>query len=159
MQNPKPDEAAGGNPWAASRTSELAGSNDVPFLGTGWAFPPEFDHVAGDLVMTSGDLDIKNSLTLLLGTVPGERKVNPLYGVDLTVFLFEKMNTSLKTRVTDTITRAIHQFEPRIDLDEVVYAQNPLEGMLYITLYYTIRTTNTRTNLVFPFYLKEGTDL
>jgi uncharacterized protein len=159
MQNQSLDFDAPGNPWAMPRRSELAGSEDVPFLGTGWSFPPEFDLVEGNLAMTSGDLDIKNSLTLLLGTIPGERKVTPLYGVDLTVFLFESISTSLKTRVTDTITRAIHAYEPRINLDEVTYEHKPLEGMLFITLYYTIRTTNTRTNLVFPFYLKEGTDL
>jgi uncharacterized protein len=134
-------------------------SDNVPFLGTGWAFPPEFDLAMGLPAMTSGDLDIKNSLTLLLSTIPGERKVTPLYGVDLSVLLFETLSTSLKTRITDMISRAILRYEPRIDLDEVLYEERQMEGLLMLTLYYTIRATNTRTNLVYPFYLKEGTDL
>ncbi|MFN8397709.1 MAG: GPW/gp25 family protein [Bacteroidia bacterium] len=145
--------------WTNENPTELPESQKVPFLGTGWAFPPEFDLTTGKTALTAGDLDIKNSLILLLGTIPGERKVNPQYGVDLSVLLFEILSTSLKTRVTDMIYRAIMKFEPRIDLDEVTYDERPLEGMLMITLYYTIRTTNTRTNLVYPFYLKEGTDL
>ncbi len=145
--------------WNEDHKSEMAESDKVPFLGTGWSFPPEFELTSGSVALTSGDLDIKNSLTLLFATIPGERKVNPLYGVDLSVLLFETLSTSLKTRVTDMLTRAINRYEPRIDLDEVTYHEIPLEGMLFITVHYTIRTTNTRTNLVFPFYLKEGTDL
>ena len=145
--------------WNEERKSEMQESDNIPFLGTGWAFPPEFELTSGELALTSGDLDIKNSLVLLLSTIPGERKMSPLYGIDLSVLLFETLSTSLKTRVTDMISRAILRFEPRIDLNEVHYAEIPLEGMLFITLYYTIRTTNTRTNLVFPYYLMEGTDL
>lgn len=145
--------------WNKEHQSEMAESEQVPFLGTGWAFPPEFDLATNTMQLTSGDLDIKNSLVLLLSTVPGERKVNPTYGVDLSVLLFEALSTSLKTRITDMISRAIMRYEPRIILDEVTYAERPLEGYLHITLYYTVRTTNTRTNLVYPFYLKEGTDL
>ena len=32
-------------------------------------------------------------------------------------------------------------------------------GILRITLDYTIRRTNRRANMVYPFYLHEGTDL
>jgi len=33
------------------------------------------------------------------------------------------------------------------------------EGILRILLDYTVRQTNRRTNMVYPFYLNEGTDL
>ena len=32
------------------------------------------------------------------------------------------------------------------------------DGALHILVDYTIRTTNSRSNMVYPFYLKEGTD-
>ena len=34
-----------------------------------------------------------------------------------------------------------------------------LGGILRVTLDYTVRHTNRRTNMVYPFYLNEGTDL
>jgi hypothetical protein len=33
------------------------------------------------------------------------------------------------------------------------------EGVLLIRLDYRVRTTNSRTNLVFPFYFLQGTNL
>jgi hypothetical protein len=41
----------------------------------------------------------------------------------------------------------------------VDFEVNDKEGILNITLDYTIRQTNRRTNMVYPFYLNEGTDL
>jgi uncharacterized protein len=130
-----------------------------PFLGKGWSFPPTFNKIHQDLDMTAGALDISNSLILLLGTLPGERKMQPDYGVDLSPILFETLTMGLKTSMKDTIERAVLRFEPRILLDDVHFHLEPWEGILYITLYYTIQTTNSRTNLVFPYYLIEGTDL
>ena len=50
-------------------------------------------------------------------------------------------------------------FEPRVDLNRVDFEADDREGILRITLDYTIRQTNRRTNMVYPFYLNEGTDL
>ena len=50
-------------------------------------------------------------------------------------------------------------FEPRVDLTRVVFDTDEKVGILPITLDYTIRRTNRRTNMVYPFYFHEGTDL
>ena len=55
------------------------------------------------------------------------------------------------------MSRAVLFFEPRITLERIdVDAEDPLEGVLRVLLEYTIRTTNTRTNMVYPLYLTEG---
>ncbi len=135
--------------------SELA----YPFLGQGWSFPPAFTMIDGEASMVAGALDIAQSLTLLLGTFPGERKMHPEYGVDLSPLMFESLTIGLQTRVTDTISRAVLHFEPRIILEEITYDLKAWEGILYIELIYTIQSTNSRTNMVFPYYLLEGTDI
>jgi len=38
-----------------------------------------------------------------------------------------------------------------------VILSTPEEGQVLIEVFYTIRGTNTRHNLVYPFYLEEGT--
>lgn len=130
-----------------------------PFLGRGWAFPLGFSKIDGSLDLAAGALDIQQSLTLLLGTHPGERTMNPEYGVDLSPLLFESLTLGLQTRITDTIERAILKFEPRIIMEDVQFELKAWEGVLYITIHYLHQSTNSRTNLVFPFYLTEGTDI
>lgn len=130
-----------------------------PFLGKGWSFPPEFTDPGGALATTSGAIDIHNSLLVLLGTQPGERKMAPEFGVDLSPLLFETLDLGLETRMADSIERAILRFEPRVILEEISFRLEAWEGILYIYLFYLIQTTNSRTNLVFPYYLAEGTDL
>ena len=48
---------------------------------------------------------------------------------------------------------------PRVDLNRVDFEVDEAAGILRITLDYTIRRTNRRINMVYPFYLHEGTDL
>lgn len=56
------------------------------------------------------------------------------------------------------ITRAVTLFEPRITLEDVSFEEQPDEGLLLIQLTYTVIRTNSRNNMVYPFYLNEGTD-
>lgn len=130
------------------------------FLGTGWSFPPKFDKKTESVLMVSEEDDIRESLMILLSTRPGERVMNPLYGCNLNDLLFETLNLTLKTYVADLVESAILYFEPRIDLQKVeINESNELEGELLIELDYVVRSTNTRRNLVYPFYRGEGTDI
>lgn len=130
------------------------------FLGTGWSFPPEFDKKGKRVTTSSDEKDIKESLIILLSTRPGERVMNPLYGCNLDELLFAPLTLSLKTYVVDLIDTAILYFEPRIDVEKIkINENNDLEGELLIEIDYIIRSTNSRRNLVYPFYRGEGTDL
>lgn len=130
------------------------------FLGTGWSFPPRFEKRTNAIGLVSDENDIRESLIILLSTRPGERVMNPLYGCNLDDLLFAPLNLTLKTYVIDLIETAILYFEPRIDVDKVEISENnDLEGELLIELNYTVRSTNTRRNLVYPFYRGEGTDV
>ena len=192
------------------------GSQHIPFLGQGWSFPPTFSKAVGGMKLESGGNDIRDSLEILLSTLPGERKMNPEYGCDLTPLLFESLTLSLRKRMSEKIKDSILRFEPRILIEQVsfdmtavprssevrleyqeqdllremmkdVYAGHdenyfyPYEpgksrpragqnnatggngghgdGVIYINVQYLIRRTNTRHNLVYPFYLKEATNI
>lgn len=134
--------------------------NERSFLGTGWSFPPTFETSTASVQMSSEEVDIRESLIILLSTRPGERVMNPSYGCNLDDLLFAPLTLTLKTFVSDLIETAILYFEPRINLEAIEIVQNrDLEGELLIELKYIIRSTNARTNLVYPFYRGEGTDL
>ncbi len=130
------------------------------FLGTGWGFPPTFDSSTDTIVMTSDEADIHQSLQILLATRQGERVMVPDYGCNLDEMVFEPMTTTFKTYISEMIQTAILFYEPRIDLNTVqVDDSRETEGVILLILNYTIRTTNSRFNFVYPYYKNEGTEI
>jgi len=127
------------------------------FLGTGWSFPPSFNAQTGAVTMTSDEEDIQLSLQILLSTRRGERVMEPTYGCNLDEMVFEPVNNTFKTYIAEMIRTAILYFEARIDLKSVVVDDSQqLQGIVLIVLDYTVRTTNSRYNYVYPYYITEG---
>lgn len=132
----------------------------LDFLGEGWSFPPHFDKKTGQLVTTTDIEDINKSLHILLSTKLGERIMVPNYGCNLEELLFQPLDISLKTYIKDLVATAILYHEPRIDPKKIsLDTGNELEGEVLIEIEYIVRATNSRGNMVFPFYKKEGTEL
>jgi uncharacterized protein len=130
------------------------------FLGRGWSFPPEFSKESRSVKMLEDEVDIKSSLHILLSTRLGERVMLPGYGCNLEELLFSPLNLTLKTYVTDLIKTAILYHEPRIDVKKIdIDLTEELNGILHINIDFIIRSTNSRMNMVFPFYKEEGNEL
>ncbi|ALP53851.1 hypothetical protein Tel_12295 [Candidatus Tenderia electrophaga] len=132
---------------------------DKKFLGVGWGFPPEFHKHADSIQvqMVSEEEDIRESLRILLSTRPGERVMQPAYGCRIHAMVFESVNESTITEIRDVVERAVLFFEPRIRLDSIdVNTDAVYDGKIILELNYTVRTTNTRSNVVYPFYFIEG---
>ncbi|MCB0457248.1 MAG: GPW/gp25 family protein [Flavobacteriaceae bacterium] len=130
------------------------------FLGEGWGFPPHFDKKTGTVITTVAIDDINKSLHILLSTRLGERIMVPDYGCNLEELLFQPLDITLKTYIIDLIKTAILYHEPRIDVTKIKLDDSQeLEGIIQIEIEYLVRITNSRGNMVFPFYKKEGTEL
>jgi phage baseplate assembly protein W len=128
------------------------------FLGTGWGFPPTFSRLNYTVEMVSNDDDIHESLWILFSTRLGERIMVPQYGSGLWRTVFRTMTTTLMSQMKAMVQQAILNWEPRIDVDEIkVQPDATIEGLVLINVVYTVRKTNTRSNLVYPFYLTEAT--
>ena len=131
-----------------------------PFLGTGWGFPPTFWERDRSLELVSEEKDIQQSLYLLVSTVPGERLMSPLYGCDLYRLVFHRITEALRQEIKVVVTKAIETFEPRVAVEGVeVYIVSLEPGMLHIVVDYTVIQTNSRANIVYPFYLQEGSSV
>lgn len=110
--------------------------------------------------MTSDEADIQLSLQVLLATRKGERIMLPDYGCNLDEMLFEPITTTFKTYISEMIRTAILFYESRIDLNSVkIDDSRETEGVIAVVLDYTVRTTNSRFNFVYPFYKNEGTEI
>lgn len=121
------------------------------FLGTGWAFPPAFNKNMKAVEMVSDRMDIEQSMEILLGTRPGERVMRPDYGCNLDRLVFEPLDTSLKSYMSDVIKTAILYHEPRINVEKVdIEETRANDGLVRIHIEYIIRTTNSRYNYVYP---------
>ncbi|HLW29688.1 MAG TPA: GPW/gp25 family protein [Brumimicrobium sp.] len=130
------------------------------FLGTGWSFPPEFSKSSEMVVMSSDEKDIKESLEIILTTRLGERIMKPNFGCNIEEALFKPLNLTLVTDMKNRIENAILYFEPRIDVNNIdLDDSNETDGILLIKVDFTIRSTNTRSNMVYPFYRIEATNL
>lgn len=127
------------------------------FLGRGWSFPPEFKKETKAMKMLKDESDIESSLEILLSTRLGERIMVPGYGCNLEELLFSPLNLSVKTYIIDLIKTAILYHEPRIDAKRIqIDPAEELNGVLLINIEYIIRSTNSRRNMVYPFYKEEG---
>lgn len=109
--------------------------------------------------MLSEEADVQNSLELLFSTGVGERIMQPKFGCNLEFLQFEPMSVGLKTELQHEIFNAIYYHEPRVEPLNVSVLMEEEEGILNIIVEYRIRITNTRHNIVYPFYLNEGTNL
>jgi len=136
---------------------KLKDVSELSFLGRGWSFPPTFSKQTNRVLMTSDEEDINKSLEILLSTTIGERFLQPLYGSNLENYVFEAMSTSTETSIKITVKNAILMFEPRIKLLLVNLLDDFItEGRIDISVDYEVINTNTRFNLVYPFYLNEA---
>ena len=126
------------------------------FLGTGWSFPPTFNRDTATVEMVSDEEDIVQSLEIILSTRPAERIMQPDFGCELSQFLFEEISQGLITGIIGTISDALLYHEPRIDVDEIEIDEGEEEGLLLISITYTVLSTNSRFNLVYPFYINEA---
>lgn len=126
------------------------------FLGRGWAYPPRFDRAVSPTAMISAEEDIRQSLYIILSTRPGERVMRPGFGCRLHQLVFHHIDLTTRTQLIEAVEHAVLYYEPRVILNGVsLDTERQVEGVLLITLEYTIRMTNTRTNLVYPYYYEE----
>jgi Bacteriophage baseplate protein W len=127
------------------------------FLGVGWAFPPRVE-ADGTVATAAYEEDIRQAIRIIIFTNRGERVMRPDFGAGLNEFIFENVSSTTMALVETRVRQALITWEPRIDVLEVTVFSDPSErNKLLIDLNYRVRATNTQHNLVYPFYLQEGT--
>lgn len=130
-------------------------ASERTFLGLGWAFPvcPE----NGRTKTAAYDEDVRQAIRIIIGTNPGERAMRPDFGAGLSAFVFEPVSTTTLEALRRRVEESLVDWEPRIDVELVrVTAAPGEENKVLIEVSYRVRATNSRSNLVYPFYLQEG---
>jgi len=123
------------------------------FLGTGWKFPIMPDR-SGSLGYIDGDANVEQSLHILLMTALGERVMRSDFGTQAHRLVFSPGSVQYLRLLENTVREAVRDWEPRVDLTQVLAEADSVdEYKVTVSISYTVRRTNTRNNLVFPFYL------
>ncbi len=122
------------------------------FLGRGWAFPVGVDS-RGGIAMAGGQEDIEQSIRVIMETAPGERVMRPEFGCGIHNLVFAPNSPTTAGLVAYHVQEALGRWEPRIKVEAVnVHPDQNRDAVLLIEIRYTVRKTNDRRNLVYPFY-------
>jgi phage baseplate assembly protein W len=124
------------------------------FLGKGWQFPVALDG-DGALAVAAYEESVRQSIWVILGTAKGERLMRPDFGCGIYEMVFGVSSSTTASEAAEEVRDALVSFEPRIDVLGVEVASGGDGGeVLYVSIDYQIRATNTVFNLVYPFYLE-----
>lgn len=126
------------------------------FLGQGWRFPVRVN-ARGGLDWSSGEDSIQEAVWTILSTPRRSRIMEPLFGCGIHDYVFKPNNPATRAAITDEIRAALVHWEPRIDVLRVTAASPPdTANTLLISVDYRIRANNAARNIVYPFYITEG---
>ena len=128
---------------------------DAGFLGSGWSLPLLMEQ---ERIGTSEEeVNIRESIWIILATAPGERVMRPDFGCGLHLLVFALNDAATLGSVQKSVTDAVVRWEPRVNLLSVDVELKGRGEVLLINIHYQVRTTNNFFNLVYPFYLEIGT--
>jgi phage baseplate assembly protein W len=126
------------------------------FLGSGWQFPVQLDET-GEVAASREEESIAESIRIILGTSPGERVMHPDFGCGIHDYLFAPNSVRTCGLIKFHTEEAIRRWEPRIDLQGVtVQAAPDDQAVILISITYRVKSTDSRFNMVYPFYLERG---
>jgi phage baseplate assembly protein W len=129
-------------------------ASEPGFLGTGWGFPIGPPAGASTLTIATGVEAVRQSIWMVLGTAPGERVMRPEFGCRLHDLVFAANDAGTAGAAVEAVRDALNRWEPRIDVLDVTAAPDPDDrNRLMIEINYQVRATNSRYNLVYPFYV------
>jgi hypothetical protein len=128
-------------------------------LGKGWKYPIQLDG-QNEIAFAKGEEDIQEAIWIILSTAFGERLMHPDFGCGIHDLVFAPNNTGTAGLARFYVEDALARWEPRIDVEEVEVQMDPAEQeLLLLSISYRVRTTDSRYNLVYPFYLTRGANV
>jgi phage baseplate assembly protein W len=139
-----------------SRGRDPVSPSVIPTLGAGWAFPVMKRPAAAgkpDFAWAADEESVRQSIEIILSTSKGERAMRPDFGSRLHALLFTRNDGATRAAAEFEVREALREWEPRIELLDVQAEAGSRPEELLIHIAYRVRSTDSRFNLVYPFYL------
>ncbi len=123
------------------------------FVGSRLAFPFQLGD-RNQIALVSGDLAIRQSIYIIVYTIPGERVMHPDFGCEIHSLVFDPVNDETAVVAERYVRDALLRWEPRINVQEVKVTPGNTElGEMSIAVSYQIKGQYEPRSLVFPYYL------
>jgi phage baseplate assembly protein W len=110
------------------------------FLGRGWRFPFQFDPATGGTAMSEYEENIRQCITIILATKPGERQMLSEFGCRIHELMFAPATRATSTIIGHHVEKALERWEPRIEVTAVDSWAEP-NGQIRVQVNYKIRST------------------
>lgn len=111
----------------------------------------------GSIALIGGDLAVRQSLLLLLTTVPGERVMRPEYGCPLHRLAFSPADETTAGLAIHYVRQAVTRFMPEVEVVDVDAAMSVTDPeKLTVWLRYRVRKTTGEQDLAVEVPLQEG---
>jgi hypothetical protein len=118
--------------------------NTGRLLGQGIAFPPQVGP-DGRVSWSAGQVNIRESIAIILQTERRERLRLPEFGGGFSLFLFEPNTVTTRRLIQDRITKELARWEPRIAVESVSVEPDPNDRQAAIaTITYRLVATQVR---------------
>ena len=85
---------------------------------------------------------IKQNFKMLILTNPGERIMEPNFGVGLAQFLFEGYNAGVEARIIDRINSQVKLYLPMVSINDIAIGSNADANSLKLEISYSIPQLN-----------------
>jgi phage baseplate assembly protein W len=115
--------------------------------GRGMAFPPRVGP-DGRVAWSEGEANIRQAIEVILKTEQRERLRLPSFGAGMKRFLFEPNTVATRHQISERITRALQEWEPRITVSAVNVEDDPADPQSAIaTIQYQLVATRARAEV------------
>ena len=94
--------------------------------------------LSNDLIALKNESAIARSVRNLVLTAQGERPFQPVLGTGVSRLLFENMDKLTASAIRSEIRTTIENYEPRVEINEIIVEPDPEGNAMDVTLQYFI---------------------
>lgn len=123
------------------------------FFGSGVGYPVQIS-TSGGIRKSAGVQRIEQSIRIILGTQYGERVMRPRFGCNLKSLVFAPNNEATANLARYYVQQGITQWEPRVEVFEVLVENDNQNSLLLIEIHYRLRATQEVFGMIVPFSLE-----
>ena len=98
----------------------------------------KFNPLSGDLIALKNENAIARAVRNIVLTTPGEKFFDPDFGSSIGEILFENVDEITAVSIQDEIRNCLKNYEPRVDLTDVVVDPNFDENQFDVKITYRI---------------------
>ena len=94
--------------------------------------------LSNDLIALKNESAIARSVRNLVLTIQGERPFQPVLGTGVNNLLFDNMDKLTASAIRSELRTTIENYEPRVEINEIIVEPNPEGNAMDVTLQYFI---------------------